>query len=131
MPKSAENLLRQLAGRLVPALPGARAPCVVPPGTANVPMKSDTEPEETESSAELLRSNLLGEREQESLLGVHGEFVLDLNHPGPGLISKPLPNNFILSREKSYLSSPRKHSPFLEKATRPLLSRLVIISTAF
>ena len=35
-------------------------------------VKTDIEPEETESSEELFGSNLLGEREQQSLLGVLG-----------------------------------------------------------
>lgn len=72
MPSSAEPLWSRSARRLVLLLQ-VRELRALFHQVANVRVKTDIEPEETESSSEeLLGSNLLGEREQQSLLGVLG-----------------------------------------------------------
>ena len=71
MPRSAEPLWRRSARRLVLLFQVRELRALFHQG-ANVRVKTDIEPEETESSEELLCSNLLGEREQQSLLGVLG-----------------------------------------------------------
>lgn len=63
MPSSAEPLWRRSARRLV-LLFQVRKLCAFFHQIAKVRVKTDTEPEETESSAELLGFNLLGESER-------------------------------------------------------------------
>lgn len=122
VPHSEDSLFRDnWPAGLFPVLVCFWAPCAVPPGTTNAPIKSDFEPWWNLILCRTPPLSFIKWEREESFHRIH-RVCLYLNYPRSDF--QILLKQFISM--KTYLCPFRKPSPFLEKATHLLLSRLLL-----